>query len=68
LKVSHGGNNVRGIVLKFGGLQICFDGVQGSSTLLLRILGVFSKKLSEFELVVPFCLHHLKPLSSQNES
>jgi hypothetical protein len=28
-----GGNNVEGIVLKFGGFQICFDGVQRSSTL-----------------------------------
>jgi len=36
-----GGNNVGGIVLKLGGFQICFDGVQGSSTLFLRILGVF---------------------------
>jgi hypothetical protein len=68
LKVSHEGNNVRGIVLKFGGFQICFGGIQGSSTLLLRILGVSSKKLSEFELFVPFCLHHLKLLFSQNKS
>jgi hypothetical protein len=45
LKVSHGGNNDRGIVLKFRGFKICFDGVQESSTLLLRILGVFSKKI-----------------------
>jgi hypothetical protein len=30
-------NNVGGIVLKFWGFQICFDGVQGTSTLFLRI-------------------------------
>jgi len=54
-----GGNNVGGIVLKFGGFQMCFDGVQGSSTLFLGILGVFPICFSEFELVVPFCLHHL---------
>jgi hypothetical protein len=53
-----GGNNVGGIVLKFGGFQMCFDGVQGSSTLFLGILGVFPICFSEFELV-PFCLHHL---------
>jgi hypothetical protein len=35
------GNNVGGIVLKFGGFKISFDGVQGSSTLFLGILGVF---------------------------
>jgi len=45
LKVSHGGNNDRGIVLKFRGFKICFDGVQESSTLLLKILRVFSKKI-----------------------
>jgi hypothetical protein len=54
-----GGNNVGGIVLKSGGFQICFDGVQGFSTLFLVILGVFPKTFSELELVVPFCLHHL---------
>jgi hypothetical protein len=32
-----GGNIVGGIVLKFGGFKICFDGVQGSSTLFLGI-------------------------------
>jgi hypothetical protein len=30
-----GGNNFGGIVLKFGGFLICFDGVQGFSTLFL---------------------------------
>jgi len=40
-----GGNNVRGFVLKFGGFQICLDGVQASSTLLVGILGVSSKKI-----------------------
>jgi len=34
-------DNVEGIVLKFGGFKICFDGVQGSSTLFLQILGIF---------------------------
>jgi len=43
-----GGNNVGDIVLKFGGFQICFDGVQKSSTLFLRILGVFPMFFSEF--------------------
>jgi hypothetical protein len=32
-----GENNVGVIVLKFGGFQLCFDGVQGSSTLFLGI-------------------------------
>jgi hypothetical protein len=54
-----GGNNVGGIVLKFGGFLICFDRVQGSSTELLRITRVFPEKNNELELVVPFCLHHL---------
>jgi hypothetical protein len=31
------GNNDGIIVLKFGGFQVCFNGVQGSLTLLLRI-------------------------------
>jgi hypothetical protein len=35
------GNNVGGIVLKFGDFKICFDGIQGSSTLFFGILGVF---------------------------
>jgi hypothetical protein len=38
-----GENNVGGIVLKFGGLKICFHRVQGSSSLFLGILGVFPK-------------------------
>jgi hypothetical protein len=53
-----GENNVGGIVLKFGGFHICFDGIQRSSTLFLRILRVFPIFFSELELV-PFCLHHL---------
>jgi len=53
-----GGNNVGGIVLKFGGLKICFDGVQGSSTFFLGILGVFPNLFSELELVVPFIPTH----------
>ncbi len=36
-----GEDNVGGIVLKFGGFQICFDGVQGSLTLFLKFLGIF---------------------------
>jgi hypothetical protein len=61
------GNNVGGIVFKF-----CFDGVQGSLILLLRILRVFPKKFSELELVVPFSLHHLtnvfiKPVMKKNK-
>jgi len=32
-----GGKNVGAIVLKFGGLKICFDGIQGSSTFFLKI-------------------------------
>jgi hypothetical protein len=63
LEVSHGGNNVGDIVLKFGGFKICFDGVQGSSTFFLRILGVFSKTFSELELVVPFVPTHGNILS-----
>jgi len=54
-----GRNNVGDIDLKFGGFQICFNGIQGSSTLFLGIVGVFPKKISRLELVVPFCLHHL---------
>jgi hypothetical protein len=53
-----GGNNVGGIVLKFGGFHICFHGVEGSSTLFLGILRVFPKNISELELV-QFCSHHL---------
>jgi hypothetical protein len=56
-------NNVRGIVLKFRGLQICFDGVQGSSTLFLGILGVFPKTFNELQLVVPFVPTHGNILS-----
>jgi hypothetical protein len=41
------GNNVGGVVLEFGGFQICFDGVQGSSTLFLGILRVFPKTINE---------------------
>jgi hypothetical protein len=52
------GNNVGGIDLKFGGFLICFDGVEGSSTLFLGILRVFPKTISELELV-QFCSHHL---------
>jgi len=39
---------------KIGGFQMCYDGVQGSSTLFLGILRVFPICFSEFELV-PFC-------------
>jgi len=53
-----GGNIVGGIIFKFGGFLICFDGVQGSSTLFLRILGAFIKTFSELELVVPFIPTH----------
>jgi len=53
------GNNVGIIVLQFGGFQLCFNGVQGSLTLLLGILGLFKFLKSEFELVFPLCLHHL---------
>jgi hypothetical protein len=68
-----GGNNLGGIVLKFGGFQICFDGIQGSSTLFLGMLGVFPFCFSEIELVVPFCLHHLtnfftKPIITKNKN
>ncbi len=56
-------NNVGGIVLKFWGFQICFDGVQGTSTLFLRIWGVFPKKIIELELVVPFVPTHGNILS-----
>jgi hypothetical protein len=44
-------NNVGGIVLKVGGFQIYFDGVQESSTLFLGILGVFPKKLVNLNLL-----------------
>ncbi len=53
-----GGNNVGGIVLKIRGLKICFDGVQGSSTFFLGILGVFPNLFSELELVIPFVPTH----------
>jgi len=53
------GNNVGIIVLKFGGFQLCFNGVQGFLTLLLRILRVPNFFKSEVELVFPLCLHHL---------
>jgi hypothetical protein len=53
------GNNVGIIVLKFGGFQLCFNGVQGSLTLRLGILGVPNFLKSELELVFPLCLHHL---------
>jgi hypothetical protein len=50
------------LFLKFGGLKICFDGVQGSS-LFLGILRVFQKKISELELVVLFVPTHGNILS-----
>jgi hypothetical protein len=53
------GNNARAIVFKFGGFQICFDGVQGSSTLFIGILWFFPMFFSELKLDVSFCLHHL---------
>ncbi len=56
---SMGENNVGCIVLIIGGFQLCFYGVQKSSTSFLGILGVFPQKNSELELVIPFCLHHL---------
>jgi hypothetical protein len=46
-----GANNVGGIVLKFGGFKFCFDGVQGSSTLFLGILGVSQKNLVNLNLL-----------------
>jgi hypothetical protein len=49
-----GGNNVGGIVLKFGGFQMCFDEVQGSSTLFLGILGVFPNFLVNLNLLSHF--------------
>jgi hypothetical protein len=58
LEVSHGGNNVGGIVLKFGGFQKKIEGVQGYSTLFLRILRVFPNFFSELELAIPFVPTH----------
>jgi hypothetical protein len=58
-----GGNNVGGIVLKFGGFQIYFDIIQRSWTLFLGILRVFPKKISELELVIPFVPTHGNILS-----
>jgi hypothetical protein len=59
LRFQMGGNNVGGIFLKFGGIFKKNDGVQGSSTLLLKFLVFFPICFSELELVVPFCLCHL---------
>ncbi len=53
-KFHMGGNNVGGIVLKFGGFQMCFDEVQGSSTLFLGILGVFPIFLVNLNLLSHF--------------
>jgi hypothetical protein len=53
-----GEKNVGVIVLKFGSFEICFDGIQGSSTLCLGILGVFLKTFNELELVVPLVFTH----------
>jgi hypothetical protein len=58
-----GGNNVGGIVLKFGGFHICFHGVEGSSTLFLGILKLFPKTFNELDLVVPFVSTHGNILS-----
>jgi hypothetical protein len=33
------GNNVAGVVLKFGGFLICFDGFQGFSSLFMNFKG-----------------------------
>jgi hypothetical protein len=63
LEVSHGGNNVGGIVLKFGGFQKTFDRVQGYSTLFLKFLKVFPNFFSELDLVVPFVPTHGNILS-----
>jgi hypothetical protein len=49
-----GGNNGGGIVLKFGSFQICFDGIQGSSTLFIGILQVFPKNLVNLNLLAHF--------------
>jgi hypothetical protein len=51
------------IVLKSWGFKICFDGVQGFSTLFLGILGFFPKAFNELELVFPFVLTHGNILS-----
>jgi len=58
-----GEKNVGVIVLKFGGFQICFDGVQGTSILCLGILGVFLIFFNVLELVILFVLTHGNILS-----
>ncbi len=46
-----GGNNIGGINLKFGGYYFFFDGVQGSSTLFLKVLRVFQNNLVHLNLL-----------------
>jgi hypothetical protein len=54
LEVSHGGNNVGGIVLKIGGFQICFDEVQGSLILFKIFKGFFQIFLVNLNLLSHF--------------